>query len=194
MAKKIEMTEEQAELFRELTKLSKRANQRLVRLEREFGKDTWASKKLRNRLDTEPLQAWTKTGRVKVNKKMSIVQLRATIKATNQFLNSQTSTKTGIKKVREKQIQRISKALGTEEVDLSYEEAETLYTMFEDTDFTFFVPKYLTASEFWAIIEEAKEENLDVNEFTELLRQYIEFGNDIEMLTRIRAIYEKYVK
>ena len=50
MAKK-EMTEEQVELFRELTKLSKRANQRLVRLERVFGKDTWASRKLKNRLD-----------------------------------------------------------------------------------------------------------------------------------------------
>ena len=113
MAKK-EMTEEQAELFRELTKLSKRANQRLVRLERVFGKDTWASRKLKNRLDIEPLQAWTKTGRVRVNKSMTITQLRATIKATNQFLNSQTSTVAGIKKVRENQIKNISKILDIE--------------------------------------------------------------------------------
>ena len=180
MAKK-EMTEEQAELFRELTKLSKRANQRLVRLERTFGKDTWASRKLKNRLDIEPLQAWTKTG-------------RATIKATNQFLNSQTSTVGGIKKVREKQIKNISKALGTEEVDLTYEDAETLYRMFEDTDFTFFVPQYLSASEFWAEVESAKEQNSDINDFTNSIRKYIEFGNDLDMLVRIRAIYEKYVK
>lgn len=193
MAKK-EMTEKQAELFRELTKLSKRANQRLVRLERAFGKDTWASRKLKNRLDTEPTQAWTNTGRVRVNKSMTITQLRAAIKATKQFLNSQTSTVSGIKKVREKQIKNISKALGTEEADLTYEEAETLYTMFEDTDFTFFVPKYLTASEFWAEIESAKEQNSDLNDFTNSIRKYIEFGNDLDMLVRIRAIYEKYVK
>ena len=193
MAKK-EMTEEQAELFRELTKLSKRANQRLVRLERTFGKDTWSSRKLKNRLDIEPLQAWTKTGRVRVNKSMTITQLRATIKATNQFLNSQTSTVKGIKKVREKQIKSISKSLGTEEVDLTYEDAETLYRMFEDTDFTFFVPQYLSASEFWAEIESAKEQNSDINDFTNSIRKYIEFGNDLDMLVRIRAIYEKYVK
>lgn len=193
MAKK-EMTEEQAELFRELTKLSKRANQRLVRLERVFGKDTWASRKLKSRLDIEPLQAWTKTGRVRVNKSMTITQLRATIKATNQFLNSQTSTVAGIKKVREKQIKNISKTLGTEEEDLTYEEAETLYIMFEDTDFTFFVPQYLSASEFWAEIESAKEQNSDLDDFTNSIRKYIEFGNDLDMLLRIRAIYEKYVK
>ena len=193
MAKK-EMTEEQAELFRELTKLSKRANQRLVRLERAFGKDTWASRKLKNRLDTEPAQAWTETGRVRVNKSMTITQLRAAIKATKQFLNSQTSTVSGIKKVREKQIKSISKSLGTEEADLTYEEAETLYMMFEDTDFTFFVPRYLTASEFWGEIENAKEQNLDLNDFTNSIRKYIEFGNDLDMLVRIRAIYEKYVK
>lgn len=189
-----EMTEKQAELFRELTKLSKRANQRLVRLERAFGKDTWASRKLKNRLDTEPAQAWTEKGRVRVNKSMTITQLRAAIKATKQFLNSQTSTVAGIKKVREKQIKNISKALGTEEVDLTYEEAETLYTMFEDTDFTFFVPRYLTASEFWGEIENAKEQNSDLNDFTNSIRKYIEFGNDLDMLVRIRAIYEKYVK
>lgn len=193
MAKK-EMTEEQVELFRELTKLSKRANQRLVRLERAFGKDTWASRKLKNRLDTEPTQGWTETGRIRVNKSMTITQLRATIKATKQFLNSQTSTVSGIKKVREKQIKSISKSLGTEEADLTYEEAETLYIMFEDTDFTFFVPKYLTASEFWGEIENAKEQNSDLDDFTNSIRKYIEFGNDLDMLVRIRAIYEKYVK
>ena len=190
---KKEMNETQAELFRELTKLSKRANQRLVRLERAFGKDTWAARKLRNRLDIEPVQAWTNTGRVRVNKSMTITQLRATIKATQQFLNSQTSTVRGVKQVRKQQIANISKQLGTEEEDLTFEEAETLYMMFEDTDFTFFVPRYMTASEFWAEIEQAKEYNLNENEFIESLRQYIEFGNDEEMLVRIRAIYNKYV-
>ena len=53
---KKELTREEQELFNELKKLSKRANQRIVRLEREFGKDTWATKYLKEKLATEPLQ------------------------------------------------------------------------------------------------------------------------------------------
>lgn len=62
------LTPEEQELFNELKKLSKRANQRIVRLERAFGKDTWATKYLKEKLETEPVQAWTTKGRVKVNK------------------------------------------------------------------------------------------------------------------------------
>lgn len=36
MPRKIELNSEQQQLFNELKKLSKRANQRIVRLEREF--------------------------------------------------------------------------------------------------------------------------------------------------------------
>lgn len=100
MPKQIEMTKEQAKLFNELKKLSKRANQRIVRLERAFGKDTWGIGKLKDKLASEPLQAWTVSGRVKVNKSMSISQMKATIKATEEFLNNlETSTVRRCKKV-----------------------------------------------------------------------------------------------
>lgn len=194
MPKKVEMNETQKELFRELTKLSKRANQRIVRVERMFGKDTWGIKRLRNKLDIEPLQAWTSAGRVRVNKKMSITQLRATIKATKQFLAMESSTISGIRNIRQRQIEGIRRQLSNDDINnITYEEAESLYDLFEDTDFTFFVPKYFTASEFWALIEEAKEMNYSENEFVSLIRNYIEFGNDLDMLMRIRAIYNKYV-
>lgn len=38
MSKKIELTKEEQEVYNNLRKLAKRANQRLVRLEREFRK------------------------------------------------------------------------------------------------------------------------------------------------------------
>lgn len=48
------------ELYNELRKLVKKANQRLVRLERFTGRqNSWSSKILRNKLDTEKLNAWT---------------------------------------------------------------------------------------------------------------------------------------
>ena len=47
MAKKIEMTPAEQKLYNDLKKLAKRANQRLVRLERLTGeKGTFASKQL----------------------------------------------------------------------------------------------------------------------------------------------------
>lgn len=54
------MKSDNLELYNELRKLVKRANQRLVRLERFTGRrNSWASKILRNKLDTEKLNAWT---------------------------------------------------------------------------------------------------------------------------------------
>ena len=105
-------TQLENQLYRELEKLARRANQRIRTIERVFGKDTWAVKRLRNKLDIEPLKAWTKTGRVKFNKSMTELQMKATIIAVNNFLNSKTSTIKGIKQARKKQIQAISRALG----------------------------------------------------------------------------------
>lgn len=193
MPKKIELNSEQQQLFNELKKLSKRANQRIVRLEREFGKDTWAAKKLRDKLATEPLQAWTKTGRVKVNKSMTTTQMKATIKATQQFLNSKTSTKRGIKQVKKTTIKQLAKSLGTDDEDLTNEEAETLYDMLSD-DYVTDILKYIPASNFWALIEDAKEAGDSQESFISRISDYIEFGNDVDMRNKLIMIYEKYVK
>lgn len=193
MPKKINLDSEQQKLFNELKKLSKRANQRIVRLEREFGKDTWATKKLRDKLDAEPLQAWSKTGRVKVNKSMTVTQMKATIKATQQFLNSKTSTKRGIKQIKKTTIKQLAKSLGTEEEDLTDEEAEALYDMLSD-DYVTDILKYIPASDFWALIEDAKEAGDNQDSFISRISDYIEFGNDVDMRNKLVMIYEKYVK
>ena len=141
---KKELTSEEQELFTELKKLSKRANQRIVRLEREFGKDTWATKYLKEKLATEPLQAWTISGRVKVNKSMTVTQMKATIKATKEFLNSNISTRRGIKKAKAKAIQTLKTRFSTDVSEISYEEAEALTEFFDDREvngITNFIPR-----------------------------------------------------
>lgn len=193
MPKKIVLNSEQQQLFNELKKLSKRANQRIVRLEREFGKNTWATKKLRDKLEAEPLQAWSKTGRVKVNKSMTTTQMKATIKATQQFLNSKTSTKRGIKQVKKTTIKQLAKSLGTDDEDLTNEEAEALYDMLSD-DYVTDILKYIPASDFWALIEDAKEAGDSQESFISRISDYIEFGNDVDMRNKLVMIYEKYVK
>lgn len=142
---KKELTPEEQELFNELKKLSKRANQRIVRLERAFGKDTWATKYLREKLVAEPLQAWTLKGRVKVNKSMTVTQMKATIKATNQFLNSGMSIRRGIKKAKKKAIQTLKTRFSTDVSDITFEEAEALTDFFDDkevNEITNFIPRF----------------------------------------------------
>lgn len=142
---KKELTREEQELFSELKKLSKRANQRIVRLEREFGKDTWATKYLKEKLATEPLQAWSISGRVKANKSMTVTQMKATIKATKEFLNSSISTKRGIKKAKQKAIKTLKTRFSTDVSDITYAEAEALTNFFEDRDVnksTNFIPRF----------------------------------------------------
>ena len=142
---KKDLTREEQELFNELKKLSKRANQRIVRLEREFGKDTWATKYLKEKLAAEPLQAWTISGRVKANKSMTVTQMKATIKATKEFLNSSISTKRGVKKAKQKAIKTLKIRFSTDVSDISYEEAEVLTSFLEDkevNDVTNFIPRF----------------------------------------------------
>lgn len=142
---KKELTREEQELFSELKKLSKRANQRIVRLEREFGKDTWATKYLKEKLATEPLQAWSISGRVKANKSMTVTQMKATIKATKEFLNSSISTKRGVKKAKQKAIKTLKTRFSTDVSDITYAEAEALTSFFEDRDVnksTNFIPRF----------------------------------------------------
>ena len=109
-----------------------------------FGKDTWATKYLKEKLATEPLQAWTISGRVKVNKSMTVTQMKATIKATNEFLNSSISTRRGIKKAKAKAIQTLKTRFSTDVSDISYEEAEALTHFFDDKEvnsITNFIPR-----------------------------------------------------
>lgn len=144
---RIELNKEQQSLYNELKKLSKRANQRIVRLEREFGKDTWATRKLRDKLEVEPLQAWTRSGRVRVNKTMTKAQMEATIKATKEFLSKPTSTRRGIKKARKTGIETLRTRYGAKATAgaMTDEEAEALYNLFEDNEvnsITNFVPRF----------------------------------------------------
>ena len=141
---KKELTKEEQALFNELKKLSKRANQRIVRLERAFGTDNIAIKNLKDKLATEKLQAWTQKGRVRVNKNMSITQMKATIKETERFLKSPTSTRRGIKKIKQKAIKTIKTRYGNDAQGLSDVEAIALSEFFDDkevNDITNFIPR-----------------------------------------------------
>lgn len=189
---KKELTREEQELFNELKKLSKRANQRIVRLEREFGKDTWATKYLKEKLATEPLQAWTISGRVKANKTMTVTQMKATIKATREFLNSSISTKRGVKKAKQKAIKTLKTRFSTDVSAITYEEAEALTIFFDDkevNDITNFIP----GSDVLSVIEEAREKQNNYSTFSSQMESIKRWKKGTSMVDLLRKIYIKYI-
>ena len=56
------------------------------------------------------------------------------------------------------------------------------------------IRKYIEPSEFWQIIQEAKEKNLDESGFEKLIDDYIEIGNDDDIREKLEQIYSRYVE
>lgn len=190
--KKIEMTKEQIALYNELKKLSKTANQRILRIERNFGSDSWGIKKLRGKLESEPVRAWTISGRIKVSKQMSVEQLKSTIKATKSFLKAKsTSTTSGIKKTITTQKAELMRRADEGAVKkLTSEDYDLLYTLYDDTDFQA-INKYLPSGTLMDILIESKKLNRSYGEFVEQLEIYMYTTPDSDIKGNIKRLYDK---
>lgn len=157
-----------------------------------FEKGTWASKKLINRLETSTLDAW-RGGKVKISKDMTITQLTALQKATNQFMASKTSTLKGIQSVKESTKASLKVTLSDEDLkEITEDEVETMYNMLSDTDFKFLYDK-VGASTAWSLIEDAKESNDTEKGWINRLKRYAFEINDVDMKAKALAIYNKYI-
>ena len=176
------------DLLKDLEKKVKLANQRLARLEKTFGAEKWATKKLISKLDNESLGAWSSKNRIKLSKDMSEDSLKRIEKATDEFLRSKTSTIRGAKS----QINAIKKGF-KKTYDVTDEEAEAMYQAFNE-DLIQWITKYIEPSEFWQIIQEAKEMNLSESSFEKLIDDYIEIGNDDDIRDKLEQIYSRYVE
>ena len=189
------LTPDQQKLYNELKKLSKTANQRILEIERRYGSKSWAVKKLNERLEVQNLQALSSTGRIKVSKGYSETQMKAIIKATKNFLKSETSTLRGIKKVSNQLKKNIRKTVSSDERQVSDEDIETLYSIFEDDDIDW-LTKYVPPSDVWTAIQDAKENQDTFDEFIDRtnIKYRIEMENDVSIQLRLMKIYNKYVK
>lgn len=181
------------DLLREINKLKKQANKQIKDVEKTIGENTWAVRKLRDRLESETVRAFSEHHNVLANKKMSITQLRAVNKALQQFMSSKTSTVAGIEEVRQEVIQKISKTLTEDRGrNISYDEAETLYNMFTDND-TDELIKDMGASAFWDVLESAKEASDSEEQFADRIARYAQREIDVDMRRKISNICYKYV-
>lgn len=187
---------EMEKLVRETKKDINKANARLKSLQRRYKKGSWASTKLAERLDSDKLKAWNKSGRMSVKgelNKMNKTQLTALKKALKNFLMSSTSTKKGIKARREAIKGGIKELLSDPDKDISNEDADFFYDMLEDKDFTTLADQDYT-SEVWACIDDAIEYNDTKNKFLQRLEAYVNVNmQDLNKKEKAIKLYEKYV-
>lgn len=182
-------------IYNEVKQLQKTANQRLYRLEKSFDFDTYSVKKITKRLSTEKLSAFSNNNRILVNKKMTLEQLQAVKKATSQFLASESSTVSGVKNIKRKAIKGLQKNLDTSGVspDLSYQQAENFYRAMGDDIVKQNIFDFMTPSEFWAHVNECKEENSSYEDFVEKVKKHIEIENDTDLLETLKYVYDTYI-
>ena len=176
--------------YRETLKHVQDANARLESLSRKYGSRTWASKKLFNRLDVSTLKA-IKRGRVNITKNMTMTQLTSVRNAVDMFLKSKTSTKAGIKQVKESTLKSMKATLSLD-MEIDDADIEDFYDMLTEDVFKFFADK-IGASTLWALIEDARESNSSQESFISMLERYIEIGNDLDIRDKAIRLYEKYV-
>lgn len=186
-------TKERAKLIADTRKIVSDANRRLKGLNQAGYKGTWASKKLADRLDTKILNAWTKQGKIKVNKILTNTQLKAIQKATQQFMTSQTSKVSGIKKVKESTLDSLRATL-SKDIELDEMDVETAYEMLSNKDFDYFNnADRVGASTMWALIEDAKEYDQSEDTFISRLLNMYDSSNDLDAIERAKRLYDRYI-
>lgn len=186
-------------LYRDVKKQVEEVNKRLTRLRKSDEYGSWASKKLFKRLDTKNLDVLQKTRkgkivqRIKLTKDLTNTDLRAIEKATNQFLQSKTSTSRGIKITKNKTIESIRKTLSLEQGrKVSDDDAEYYYDMLADKDFDWFNDK-IGASAMWSLIEDAIEHNDSESDWIKRIENHAMTMNDVDARERALRLYEKYI-
>lgn len=186
-------TKERAKIMADTRKIVSDANRRLKGLNQAGYKGTWASKKLADRLDTKVLNAWNKQGKIKIDKTLTNTQLKAIQKATQQFMTSQTSKVSGIKKVKESTLDSLRATL-SKDIELDEMDVETAYEMLSNKDFDYFNnADRVGASTMWALIEDAKEYNQTEDTFISRLLNMYDSSNDLDAIERAKRLYDRYI-
>lgn len=191
-----------AELLDRARKSIEETNKRLRSLDRAGEYNTFASKKLFERLGSGKLNILKKARKInrgkvlglKLNLGLNNTDLTAIIKATAQFLKSATSTTKGINIVAEKTKKSMYETLKIQGKDITMQDIEDYYDMLGDRDFDYFNDK-VGASEMWVVIEDAVEHEDSATRFLKRLNDMsiIDAMTDQDAKERALRLYTKYV-
>lgn len=145
-----------------------KANKRIRNIERGYGEKSWAINQLYEKLDSNVIKGINKNGLIRINKNMSDVNLRAIQKATNQFLESKTSTLTGIKGVVKDVKKSLQATYGDIDRPLTNKEVNILYDLVEDKNKRDYTER-IGASTIWNTSVIAKDVGMSKDKYIEMI-------------------------
>lgn len=194
------LTRQEKEIYQRTQEIVNKVNRRLENLARSGYLETYSSKKLiQNRLSKYAPTIIKRTRRgnyllgLKLNKNLTTTQLLAIQKASRQFLRSKTSTVKGIKSVKDATIESLRRSLSDIDDLKDLDDAEELYNMLDDEDFKGISElENVGASSLWALLDDAKERNMDQNQFIDFIEANIS-ANDLNLREKAINLYNKYV-
>lgn len=109
-------------------------------------------------------------------------------------MGMKTSSISGIKDVIKQQKENIKIAFSDEDIQITNEEAETLYQLYEDKD-AVSLSDYMPSSLIQALIVHAKKQNMSKQQFLKTVMMHgIDSSNDVDIRRSLTNIYNKYVK
>ena len=178
----------------DLRLLIKRVNQRIVRIEKRYGKDRWAVRDLKSHLDNKMLDAWTSKGRTRIPKDATADDIEKISNILEKFINKKTSSIKVIKR-REREIKdSIKEKAGTSKINLDNQDIEVLYRALIDDDVKWLLDETRLGSDVWVFMAEARTKNETKEHFIERVGKYITKTNEVEIKERLERIYEEYVE
>lgn len=159
----------------------KRVNSYLARLYKQIGTNNpgWAASALLNKLSKGNLDLITAKGFVKYNKNLSDVEKKAIKKASKNFLESKTKTVKGVKEAQENIKRKLE--IG---INISSKEASDLYDFFEKKDYDSEL-----IYELYKIASYVKRNDDNLDTYIERAKEYIEIGNDINIINLLSEIW-----
>ena len=180
--------------YKELVKRVRIANQRIRRITERYGENAWAVRNLTDKLDNKLINAISPySGEIRIRKNMNQAQLNAIRKATNDFLDkSKTSTLVGIRRAKENVLQGLRVSLSDDNIQLSDKEMQSLFRIVEDDDIKTTVD-FIGASTLWRLMINAKEKNMNENDWFNLLKDYNINGNDLDIKNDLSRIFNDYI-
>lgn len=182
------MLTEKQKLYRKTKEQVDLVNKRLRNLERGGFYDSWASKKLINRLSKGKIKGKKimKNKKVKISKDLSMTHLLNINKATRMFLESKTSSTRGIRDTRKSVIGSLSEHFGSINKPISYEQAEIMYDLFDNTEFED-IARNSSSSDIWVPISDYLTHSINKDTLIDRLIRYgnVDYNNDADMRDKV---------
>ena len=180
------------QLYKEALRLSNKVNKKMTTIQRDFGSIGWAGNKLKEKTERNIVDTWSSKG-VKITRKTSEDSLKASIVAMNQFLKSETGTVKGVYDVMKRQQDTLRATLSTEDKEITAEESQAIYKLFDDKDFNFLTKFVPQDSDLIAILVDTKEVNGTFDDFLRRCNFYFDTGQDDDIKDALKRIYDRWM-